>query len=288
MSPLQEYSGTVQVSSRPDIHIFYRSTHAIPIPATKPVILLSNSLAATTSLWDLFVAEFASTHAILRYDARFHGNSPLAEGDYDYEAGHTLETLAEDVAVLLRHLGVARSAKAFIGLSIGASVGVVLAAKHPDLFERFLIVGTKARKGGAGDDAAYDARIAAIREGGAAAQARQSVERWFGASWIRENPVKAGEVADMVAGLRLEGFLASVAALRKLDLWPYADAIGRRGEGAKVVFVAGENDSRAVVGETKQLAERAGSECVLVEGAGHIVNIEQPSRFHDIVRRALQ
>ena len=96
-------TGFVQVSTNPDINIFYSIDG--PLDGSKDIILLSNSLAATTHLWDEFVAEFAPKYTILRYDARFHGKSPLSSDlEFDYAAGHTIEDLADDVTKFLDHL----------------------------------------------------------------------------------------------------------------------------------------------------------------------------------------
>ena len=278
-SSSDKLSGLIAVSKQPDIRLFY--TLSSPISPTKPIIVTSNSLAAATPLWDDFAAAFAPTHTIIRYDARFHGQSPLSTSPgFDYQKGHTIEDLAEDVVKLLDALGV-QIPVTYVGLSIGAGVGVILGAKYPERFERLVIVGTKAQAA-PGDDQAFDARIEFLRIEGPRSQAQQSVQRWFGESWIASNPDKAKFVEEIVSKQSFEGFIASVAALRRLNLWSYADDIKKRGDGGRLLFVVGEWDT-AVVEDTKALAERAGSEVVVVEGAGHIVNVQQPERFHDLV-----
>lgn len=284
-------TGFAVVSTQPDIRVFYSVSPALPLDPSRPVIVLANSLAATTELWDGFTAEFASTHTIIRYDARFHGQSTLSSTEgFDYGKGHSIDDLADDVIKVLDAIGVAESPSAqaptFIGLSIGGGVGVSLAARYASRFSSFIIVGSRSHSA-PGDSARMADRAAFYRSHGARAQAKQSVERWFGAAWPTasdENKATAKKVADIVVQTPVEGFEASAAALNLMDLREQADTIGARGDGKRVLFVVGADDGKLVVDESRQLAEAAGSRLEVVADCGHIVNVQQPARFHAIVR----
>ncbi|CAK7236356.1 hypothetical protein SBRCBS47491_009610 [Sporothrix bragantina] len=285
-------TGFATVSTQPDIRLFYSVTPALPFDPARPVIVLSNSLAASTELWDAFTAAFALTHTIVRYDARFHGRSPLSTTpDFDYKAGHSIDDLADDVIVVLDTLGVsAQHAPAFVGLSVGGGVGVSLAARYPTRFASFVIVGSRSHAA-PGDAARMAERAAFYESHGARAQAEQSIVRWFGTEWPTlspDNEAKAKHVADIVEQTPLEGFLASAAALNNMDLREQVVAIGKRqsteGNKKNVLFVVGSDDGALVVAESKQLAAVAGSPLEVVAECGHIVNVQQPARFHELVR----
>jgi pimeloyl-ACP methyl ester carboxylesterase len=62
-------------------------------------------------------------HRVVSVDLRGHGASDKPRQDY------TMEVFADDVAALLRHLGIDRPA--VIGHSMGGVVALVLAARHP-------------------------------------------------------------------------------------------------------------------------------------------------------------
>jgi pimeloyl-ACP methyl ester carboxylesterase len=275
-------SGWVPLPFDPTISLYY--TVDGTLDGTRPVIALSNSLAATTELWADFVTTWRDSYTIVRYDARFHGKSTLpTDPKYDYSS-ITIEDLAEDLRAVLDHLHIAKL-HALIGLSIGAAVALVFGSTWPNRVERVLVVGTKA----ATDDAVnavFDQRIALVRDQGPALLASQSVKRWFPGAWIEKNPEKAKAVEDMVAHQKLETYLASVAALQKLGLLPRARKIGQAGIGGRFLFVAGENDG-TIPSESKQLAELAGSEIVIIPDTGHIVHVESPEVFDEIVRKAL-
>jgi 3-oxoadipate enol-lactonase len=114
------------------------------------------------------------------------------------------------------------------------------------------------------------------------------VERWFGPAWRKENGVLGADIERRVGKQSLEGYVANVQALRRLNLWSHADAIGRGGDGERVLFVAGEEDAKAVVEETRELAARAGSEVVIIKGVGHIMHVQQPERFLAVIRGKLE
>src|SRR5579875_538670 len=72
-------------------------------PADAPVLVLSNSLGTTLSMWEPQVAAFSRRFRVLRYDSRGHGASAVTPGPY------TIEQLGRDVVGLLDRLGVERA-----------------------------------------------------------------------------------------------------------------------------------------------------------------------------------
>ena len=202
-------------------------------------------------------------------------------------SGVTRDYAAEDVIALIDSLGITDPVEAFIGLSIGAGVGVVLASQYPSRFNRFIIVGTRSH-GAPSDAERFQERIKHMKLHGPQVQAQQSLERWFDADWISANPERAAAIVDMIVATPIEGFTVSVSALTTMELREHIRAVKESVNGKRLLFVVGEKDAPLVREETQWLAEQAGSEIVVVLGAGHIVNVQQPERFHEIVRNYLQ
>ena len=87
-------------------------------------LLLIPYLAAEHACYAFQVAEYAKHFTCISVDLRGTGESDKPEGAY------TTETLADDIAAFMHAAGIP---KAHIsGLSLGAGVGLWLAAKHPD------------------------------------------------------------------------------------------------------------------------------------------------------------
>lgn len=276
-------NGLVEVSETPNVRIFYLIDG--PLDGSKDIIVLSNSLAATTQLWDEFVEDFGPDYTIIRYDARFHGKSPLSsDPEFDYAAGHSIEDLADDVIKILDHLKI-KIVKAIVGLSIGAAVGLIVGARHPERVQHVVVVGTRARSN-PDSNAAHTYRIKFGYENGPVALGRQSIARWFDEQWRAENPEKNAHAEDIYCRQSIEGYEASIAALRPMDLMPFAVDIGKRGDGGRFALVAGEWDGN-VPQESRELADRMGSEVFIVAKSGHITPIQQPKALHEIVRKVI-
>jgi pimeloyl-ACP methyl ester carboxylesterase len=87
-------------------------------------LLLIPYLAADQACYAFQVADYAKHFRCISVDPRGAGLSDKPEGTY------TTELLADDIAALMQALGL-RSAHV-AGLSLGAAIGIWLAAKYPD------------------------------------------------------------------------------------------------------------------------------------------------------------
>ncbi|KAM0549048.1 hypothetical protein ACHAPJ_009623 [Fusarium lateritium] len=272
-------AGFVQVSTIPTISLFYCVEG--PLDGSKPIILLSSSLSANIHLWDYFVPAFNDKYTVIRYDARFHGESPRAlEADYNYSKGHTMEDLTDDVIKILDHLEV-KCVQALIGLSIGAAVGLILGAKYPERVGKVIVVGTRATSNPE-SNANHTTRIRFGYEKGPLALGRQSIARWFDKEWLEADAERTAFIEDIYAKQSVQGYEASIAALRPLNLFPYAEEIGKRGDGARFVFIAGELDG-TIPRESRELSEISGSKVIVISGSHHITPLQMPEVFHKTV-----
>ena len=57
-----------------------RFGHRLDGPSGAPVLVLSNSLGTTTSMWDTQMTELTQFFRVLRYEHRGHGGSPAPAG----------------------------------------------------------------------------------------------------------------------------------------------------------------------------------------------------------------
>jgi 3-oxoadipate enol-lactonase len=120
--------------------------------------------------------------------------------------------LADDVRTLLDDLGVDRVD--WCGLSLGAMVGMYLAAEHPERIGRLVLCCTSAHFP---DPTVWHDRITAVSAGGTASIARAVVDRWFTPGWAAAHPDTVAEARAMVAGTSDEGYIGCCAALAVWD-----------------------------------------------------------------------
>jgi 3-oxoadipate enol-lactonase len=100
-------------------------------PEGAPWIVLSNSLATSTAMWDEQVAALKDKFRVLRYDQRGHGGTDAPAGRYTYD------TLLADAMALLDALSIRKAH--FGGLSMGGATALGLAERHPDRFDRIMV-----------------------------------------------------------------------------------------------------------------------------------------------------
>lgn len=97
-----------------------------------PPILFIHGLGSSTRDWERQVGVFADSHRVVTVDLRGHGKTDKPEGRY------TIELFSEDVAGLISQLGLAPVT--VVGISLGGMVAFQLAADHPDLIDRLIVV----------------------------------------------------------------------------------------------------------------------------------------------------
>jgi 3-oxoadipate enol-lactonase len=95
----------------------------------RTVVLLHDG-GAHSAVWDDVWPAFCKQFHTIRYDRRGYGRSPEATTWY-YEV--------EDLAVLLRHLKVARAA--VVGSSHGGSVSIDFTLQYPQMVQQLVLVG---------------------------------------------------------------------------------------------------------------------------------------------------
>lgn len=259
------------------------------VPSSSPIVLLANPLCAPLSAWD-HVVKHLNDHGYrtLRYDQPGHGLSSAPPPSALNAT--TFASMAADVRFLLRHLGISRL-HAWVGVSMGASAGVVFATEHPGVVRKLAICDTvSCSPVNAGIEDSFGPRVAAAREAGDLnATIQATLERWFGKSWLEANRAEAHRMRTLMAGTSVDGFETCCHALRSesFDLRPLLERVGECVEDA--VCVVGERDAdlpKAMAGMRDAVEEgfaKAGKErnidLVVIEDAGHVCFVDGLQQF---------
>ena len=138
--------------------------------ADGPTVVLLHSVGLDRTFWAPVAAVLERRFSTVRVDLRGHGDSPSPPGPW------TLEDLADDVAEVMRGLGVDRAH--VVGQSFGGLVAQHVAIRHPDLVTRLVLSGTSCTTSEAEHEIFLDrARVAEAE--GMAPVARAAIARWF-------------------------------------------------------------------------------------------------------------
>lgn len=207
----------------------------------RPLILLSNSLCAPYCTWDAVVQQL-NIHgiAVLRYDQPGHGLSE-SPGNADET---TFESLADDVAALLRHLQISKL-DAWVGVSMGSATGVVFATRYPGVIDKLIVCDTiSCSPRVAGTPDVFETRSqAAVEAGNMDDIVEQTIDRWFTQAWRQKNPDELSRVRSIMQTTTVNGFAACCHALSAptFDLRPLAPKLADCVK--EVTLAVGENDA---------------------------------------------
>ncbi len=264
----QSTSNTGTVSTTDGVSLYYR----IDGPENAPWLILSNSLATDIRMWDPQLDLFTSSHRVLRYDSRGHGNSGLSP------AGFSFTTLASDVVQLMDSLDIRTADMA--GISMGGMTGLATALLAPDRIRRLVCCDARAD---APDmyRAIWDGNIARLHEGGIGPLCEPTMERWFTTSF-RDDPVNAATldlVRDMISKTPDAGYELAARCLQSLDLLPHLGDIR-----CPTLYIVGEEDPAAPIAVMQDMADKTpDGRLVIIREAAHLSNIEQPAAFSKAV-----
>jgi 3-oxoadipate enol-lactonase len=228
-----------------------------------PVLVFSNSLGATFSMWDPQMTALRNQFRILRYDTRGHGQSSVTPGPYN------LEQLARDVLGLLDQLKLDRVH--FCGLSMGGQTGIWLALHAPGRLHKLVLCNTAAKIGSA---ETWNSRIEAIQKGGMKAVSAAVMERWFSPKYRTTFPEVVASTQLMFESANSDGYIANCVAIREFDAREAIAAIH-----VPTLVIAGTSDAATTPAEGRYLADRIAGARYVELNAAHLSNIEDREHF---------
>ncbi len=248
----------------------FKLNYQIEGPEDAPCITLSHALANNLTLWDDQAARLSGRYRVLRYDQRGHGESEAPPAPYSFAM------LMGDVIALWDALGIAKSHWA--GLSIGGMMGYGLAQDHGG--RMLSLIACDSRPDAPPDYQDYfQYRIDTARAHGMEGLVEPTVERWFTPETLAANPPVLDRVRAMIRTTDPVGHEGCCEALKTLSFG------ARLGEIAvPTLIIGGAKDKGAppdVLAETAKAIP--GAKHVVIDGAGHISNLENPAAFNAAV-----
>jgi 3-oxoadipate enol-lactonase len=226
-----------------------------------PPLVFINSLGTDFRIWTEVAGILAPDFRIVLYDKRGHGLSASGPDKND------MADYAHDLAALLDSVGVDRAT--IVGLSIGGMIAQELYRQRPERVAALVLCDTAAK---IGTDESWDQRIAEVESGGVEAIADAVLERWFTADFHSQRPAELAGMRAMLTRTPIEGYLAACGALKRADLRPYAGRIK-----APTLCLVGDQDGSTPVSLVKETAALIpASQFEVIEGAGHLPNVEKP------------
>lgn len=186
--------------------------------AGERTLVLVHEMGGSLESWDDVAPVFAQSRRVLRYDTRGAGLSQKVRGEL------TLDAMADDIAALLDHYGIAGKV-ALAGIAVGGAIALHFAARHPTRTSA-VIVGSPATGIAAERRVPALERLAKIEAAGMAfavgdsmnngyaPELRSDLKRYerFRNRWLGNDPSSYATIWRMLANADMESELARLTA----------------------------------------------------------------------------
>src|SRR5215212_733055 len=148
-------------------------------------LVLVHEMGGSLESWDDIAPRFAKSRRVLRYDTRGAGLSQKVRGEL------TLATMADDIAALLDHFGIAGKV-ALAGIAVGGAIALHFAARYPERTSAMAV-------------AVEDSML-----NGYAPELRSDIKRFerFRTRWLGNDPSSYATIWRMLAAADMQDELA--------------------------------------------------------------------------------
>ncbi|WP_433894019.1 alpha/beta fold hydrolase [Streptomyces sp. CA-111067] len=208
-------------------------------------------------------------HRVIAPDLRGYGETTVVPGITP------LDTFARDLAALLDHLGVERAT--LCGLSMGGQIVLEFHRLFPGRVSGLVLADTFAQgETEQGRKERNDRADLLLREG-MAGYAHDVLDSMIAPANVEALPEVAAHVLGMMLAAPPEG---AAAALRgRAERPDYTGTLP--GIAVPTLVVVGRDDTFTPVSDARFLFERIpGARLAVIEGAGHLPNLERPADFN--------
>lgn len=234
-----------------------------------PVVVLLHGYPLNRSMWREQVDALSARHRVVAPDLRGHGETQ-ASGE-----ATTMEALAQDVAALLDELRIERVVLG--GLSMGGYVALAFYRLFPQRVGALVLADTRATPDtGEARRGREESARKALTEG-MPAIADAMLPKLLAPATVEEQPDVAARVRAMICATKPEGAAAALRAMAvrrdQTDLLPQISV--------PTLIIVGSEDTLTPPRDA-QAMHRAidGSRLEIIDGAGHLSNVERPAQFN--------
>ncbi|HEY0413354.1 MAG TPA: alpha/beta hydrolase [Allosphingosinicella sp.] len=251
---------------------FHPTRFTVEVTGTGPDVILIPGLTASSNVWRPTIAAVPGFRYHLVQVAGFAG-APAAGN----AKGEVVAPLAEEIA---RYIAARRLERpAIVGHSMGGTVALMVAARHPERVGRVMVVDMLPQPAGLLGSTATGMRglADALRDLGGTEAGRSLIDsaiRLFG----DDQAVNTRSDPDVVARATHE--------LAVTDLTP---ELPRIAAPLTVVYAAADEARRTNADRAyaAAYAGKKGAKLVRVDGSGHMIMYDRPARFRDVLKAFL-
>jgi pimeloyl-ACP methyl ester carboxylesterase len=234
-----------------------------------PAVIFIHAFPLNQSIWDDQVAALKQSYRTITLDLRGFGSSDAPAGPY------SMEEMAADVRALMTKIGLDDAV--FVGLSMGGYISLAFYRSYPEQVRALVLADTRAS---ADNEEGRERRMRSAERAereGAQAIAGEMLPMLLAPETIEKN---AALVARVRAMIESNSPSAIASAQRAMAGRPDSSRLIER-MNIPVLVIVGSEDSLTKVEESKAMSDKIpGSRLRVIEGAGHLSNVERPAEFN--------
>lgn len=236
-----------------------------------PVIFI-HAFPLNQTMWDDQLVALQSCCRTITLDLRGFGRSDAARGPC------LMDKMAADVRGLMSSLGVGKAV--LVGLSMGGYVSLAFYRNYPGSVLAMVLADTRAS---ADTREARERRLKSAERAereGARAIAEDMIPMLLGRTTLETRPQVIERVRAMIEGNSPIGIAGAQRGMaERRDSTPLLEAIN-----FPTLILAGDEDTLTPVDEAAGLcAGIRGARLRVLEGAGHLSNLEKPDEFNSVL-----
>lgn len=251
-----------------------RQRPAIAFEATGSgdAVLFLHGIGGNRRNWAGELERVGAAYRAIAIDFRGYGDSAGIEAPFAFA------DFADDALGVLDELGIDRAH--VVGLSMGGLVAQAVYARAPDRVASLCLVACRSAAEpvlpGARRDSFIQARLEPLRHGGPEALAQSLAPSLIGR---QATPHAREAVMASLRKLRPDAYVAVMEARMRIE--PFLDPATI---AVPTLVVGSDEDTVAPLEQMRALADAVGQRpLAVIEGAGHLINIEKPEAFQAVL-----
>ena len=235
-----------------------------------PVIIFIHGFPFNKSMWNKQAEALKENYRIIAYDVRGHGSSDTGTKDF------SIDLFAADLLNLMDALKIDKAI--LCGLSMGGYIALNAVENYPDHFDALILSDTTCT---ADTPEAKEKRmktIESIKKDGVEKFAEESIKNLFAPESFSTKKLEIAAVREMIVNTTEESLCKTLRAFyeRKETCSKLSDLY------VPVLIMVGEEDKITPLAAAQLMNEKIKeSSLSIVEHAGHLSNIENPSEFNN-------
>lgn len=239
-------------------------------------IIFIHGFPLNKMMWSEQIGEFKKNHRVIAYDVRGHGNTPVGDEHF------SIELFVNDLLSLMDALKINKAI--LCGFSMGGYIALNAIENYPNRFSTLILCDTNCTEDKPEAKEKRMKAIESIKEKGLEQYAQESLKKLFSPLSLSKQIDKVSIVKEMIMKTSKQSIFKTLHALAER-----AETCTKLHEiKIPVLILVGKEDEITPPDVALSMHEKIkGSTIHIIDGAGHLSNMENPNQFNEQLEKFL-